>query len=329
MATGLGSSASGTWATTIPLGPRIGAFKRPSFSPRPMSPLPQTTGTTITSTLSSSKMALCGNSKVIAPTCCLPRPRRGSKAAARTSSEPFFAYLLLNAVHAPLFVPDKYREPYPSQRSHNVASFFGMIANIDENMEKLDKFLVAEGLRENTILIFMTDNGGTFGVPIFNAGMRGQKTELYDGGHRVPCFVRWPSGKLRPHGDVAELTECQDILPTLIDLCTLKPPQGVQFDGASLAGLLRGEPNRLADRILTVQYSRYRKAAPKEERRLRSCGNGGALCGARSFTTFAPIRGRSKTLPPRTPPSLPVCSRTTMSGGPQWRRKSTSSAASR
>jgi hypothetical protein len=110
----------------------------------------------------------------------------------------------------------------------------------------------------------MTDNGGTFGVPIFNAGMRGQKIDLYDGGHRVPCFVRWPSGKLRPPGDVGELTECQDVLPTLIELCGLKPPPGVHFDGTSLAGLLRGTQKRLPDRMLTVQFSRMRAPRPKK-----------------------------------------------------------------
>jgi len=116
--------------------------------------------------------------------------------------EPFFCYVPLNAAHSPLFVPDKYREPYRGQ-PRNVASFFGMIANIDENMGKLDVFLRECGLRENTILIFMTDNGGTVGVNVFNAGMRGRKIDLYDGGHRVPCFLRWPAGKLRPAGDVA------------------------------------------------------------------------------------------------------------------------------
>lgn len=174
---------------------------------------------------------------------------------------PFFCYIPLNAAHSPLFVPDKYRKPYRGQ-PRNVASFFGMIANIDENMGKLDEFLRDRGLRENTILIFMTDNGGTFGVRIFNAGMRGRKIDLYDGGHRVPCFLRWPAGNLRPAGDVAELTECQDILPTLVDLCGLKKPAGAKFDGISLASLLRGRTERLADRMLVVQFSRMNHPAP-------------------------------------------------------------------
>ena len=111
----------------------------------------------------------------------------------------------------------------------------------------------------------MTDNGGTAGVPVYNAGMRGGKTQLYEGGHRVPCFVRWPNGKLRPACDVATVTECQDVLPTLIDLCGLKKPEGATFDGASLADLLRGKPEgQLADRILVVQYSRIPTPRPQK-----------------------------------------------------------------
>jgi len=70
-------------------------------------------------------------------------------------------------------------------------------------------------------------------VKTFNAGMRDRKTSLYDGGHRVPCFIRWPAASLREPGDIDELTTCQDMLPTLIDLCGLKPPAGAEFDGAS------------------------------------------------------------------------------------------------
>src|SRR5262249_10623740 len=94
--------------------------------------------------------------------------------ARRQAKEPFFVYIPLTAAHGPHFVADKYKEPYKKQKP-NVAGFFGMIANIDENLGKLDAFLKAEGLRDDTVLIFMTDNGGTAGVPVFNAGMRGRK----------------------------------------------------------------------------------------------------------------------------------------------------------
>lgn len=177
--------------------------------------------------------------------------------------EPFFAYLATNAPHGPLWVPDRYREPYPD-RPRQVASFYGMIANVDENIGRLEAMLAETGLRENTILVFMTDNGGTAGVNLYNAGMRGRKTELWEGGHRVPCFVRWPAGRLRAPGDVAELTECQDLLPTLLDLTGVQRQSRIAFHGVSLAGLLRGTQERLPERTLVVQYSRMSGPAPQK-----------------------------------------------------------------
>jgi len=167
-------------------------------------------------------------------------------------NESFFCYLATNVPHGPHFVPKEYAEPY--KKPGLPAAFFGMIANLDENMGKLMSMLDEMGIAENTVLIFMTDNGGTAGVKVHNAGMRGSKTQLYDGGHRVPCFVRWPGGGLRKPVDIDELTTCQDLLPTLIELCGLKAPTNARFDGVSLAGLLRGSQKKLSDRMLVVQY---------------------------------------------------------------------------
>jgi len=169
----------------------------------------------------------------------------------RARREPFFLYLPTNAPHGPHWVPGKYKQLYPGI---GPAAFFGMIANLDENMGRLEAFLRETGLRDDTILVFMNDNGGTSGVKLFNAGMRGRKTEYYEGGHRAACFVRWPGGGLRPPGDIGELAQVQDLLPTLVDLCGLAPPPSAKFDGASLAGLLRGRAEALHDRMLVVQY---------------------------------------------------------------------------
>ncbi len=184
----------------------------------------------------------------------------GQQAAAK---QPFFCYLPTAAAHGPLNVPQKYSDLYKDQEP-DVAKFFGMIANIDENMGRLEMFLASNGLRDNTIVIFMTDNGGTLGVPVFNAGMRGHKIDLWEGGHRVPCFIRWPGGKFRTPGDVAELTEVQDILPTLAELCAL-PKLNARFDGMSLAPLLRGQSNVLPDRMLVVNYSRMKGPVPTKQ----------------------------------------------------------------
>jgi arylsulfatase A-like enzyme len=184
--------------------------------------------------------------------------------ASRDNNEPFFAYISTNAPHGPFWVPAEYRKPY-EHLDRDTAGFFGMIANIDENMARLDKMLAETGLRENTILLFITDNGGTGGIRVYNAGMRGAKASLYEGGHRVPCFLRFPGGGLRPPGDIATLTHCQDILPTLVDLCRLNRPQAARFDGTSLVKLLQGRRQpKLDDRMLVVQYGGLVKTDPQE-----------------------------------------------------------------
>jgi arylsulfatase A-like enzyme len=186
------------------------------------------------------------------------------------STEPFFVYLPLNAPHGPLFVPKKYRESVRKslqaaagnipklapERRASLVSFLAMIANIDDNVGKLLQSLDERELAENTIVIFLTDNGSTMGPAYFNAGMRGGKTTLWEGGHRVPCFIRWPKGGFGEPREIDELTEVQDLLPTLLDLCGITPPPAAKFDGTSLAGLLRGRDQQLPDRMLVINYSR-------------------------------------------------------------------------
>jgi arylsulfatase A-like enzyme len=167
--------------------------------------------------------------------------------------QPFFLYLPLNAPHGPYLVPDKYREPY-RHLEKLIATFYGMIATVDERIGRFVAMLEAEGLADNTLLIFLTDNGTAEGDALYNAGMRGKKTSLYEGGHRVPCWIRWPRGNLGAPRDIDALTQCQDLLPTLIELCGLQVPAGAAFDGTSLAPLLRGAAQpELEDRILVVQ----------------------------------------------------------------------------
>ena len=184
--------------------------------------------------------------------------------ARQQKGEPFFAYIATNAPHGPFWVPQKYRQPY-QHLDRDTSGFFGMIANLDENLARLDAMLKSSGLQENTILLFLTDNGGTGGIKVFNAGMRGAKASLYEGGHRVPLFVRWPGGGLRAPGDIDTLTHDTDILPTLIELCGLRKPDQVRFDGASLASLLRGQTSpQLAERTLVVQYGGLVHAQPPQ-----------------------------------------------------------------
>jgi hypothetical protein len=141
-----------------------------------------------------------------------------------------------------------------------------MITNIDENVGRLLAKLDDLGLTENTILIFMTDNGSAAGFNPktgdgFNADMRGTKGSAYDGGHRVPCFIRWPA-KLRGGRDVERLTAHIDLLPTLIELAGLKKPDQVKFDGTSLVPLFKADAANWPDRILFVQSHRIEHPQP-------------------------------------------------------------------
>ncbi len=172
---------------------------------------------------------------------------------------PFFVYLPTNAPHSPHWVAEKYSEPYADYPKEK--NFFGMISNIDENMGRLHKMLKETGLEDNTILIFMTDNGTKLGHKVFNAGMRGHKTELYDGGHRVPFFIRWPKGNLGTPRDIHELTQGQDIFPTLMELSNINPQKPIEMDGISLAGILNDKQTSLSERILVVQYD-YHVSGP-------------------------------------------------------------------
>jgi len=166
---------------------------------------------------------------------------------------PFFAYIPTNAPHGPYHVPEKYIDMYRGKPGVPNANFWGMITNIDENMGRLMEQLKRLGLEENTVLIFMTDNGTSGGS---SAGMRGKKGSQYDGGHRVPCFIRWPGAGISGGHDVPQLAAHLDLLPTLIELCGLEAPAGVKFDGTSLAPLLTGIVQGWPDRILVVESQR-------------------------------------------------------------------------
>jgi arylsulfatase A-like enzyme len=194
----------------------------------------------------------------------------------RNKDGPFCCYIPTNAPHAPYNVAEKYSKPYldkgvPFPR----AQFYGMITNVDENVGRLLARLKEMGLEENTIVIFMTDNGTALNYTeltraAYNAGMRGFKGSEYDGGHRVPFFIRWP-GKIPAGKDVNNLTAHIDILPTLIDLCGLKKPQSVAFDGASLVPLIAGKGD-WPQRTLVVHSQRiehpekWRKSAVMTDR---------------------------------------------------------------
>ena len=176
--------------------------------------------------------------------------REGIRFIEENKDKPFFLYLPLNAPHTPIIVGQEWSKPYKDKVDRDIlADYYGMIANIDHNFGFLRQRLEELDLADNTILIFMTDNGTYVGAkfkgndsePVsgFNAGMRGRKASIFDGGHRVPFFLRWPAGGLDKGRDIDTLAVHVDLLPTLAELCGISVPTDRVLDGKSLVPLLK------------------------------------------------------------------------------------------
>lgn len=191
----------------------------------------------------------------------------GIKFIKKNKDKPFFAYISTNAPHSPFRAPQAYVEPYLEEGlSQAGARYFGMIAYLDEQVGRLRAEIEKAGISDNTIFIFATDNGSTmsdtrlFGKEkmqayrqrvkddpnwqswVYNAGMRGYKTSMYEGGHRVPFFISYPNGNLGQPRDIDTLTTHYDLYPTLlefagIDVEAIKTQQQHELDGLSLKDL--------------------------------------------------------------------------------------------
>lgn len=190
--------------------------------------------------------------------------------------QPFLLYLPTNAPHSPYWLPKEdraamtrrlaeveatgtYQCGLPPEKRRDLIAFLAMIQNIDDNIGRLDAFLREAGLFDDTILVFLTDNGSTMGHLYFDAGMRGHKTQLWEGGHRVPCFIRHPKGRLGEPRDVPGLAQVQDLFATLPSLCGIA--EVPKNEGLDLTPVLRGESVIPDDRMLVINYSRMPFAA--------------------------------------------------------------------
>jgi len=175
---------------------------------------------------------------------------------------PFFVYLATYAPHSPCSLPDpQWAEAYRGRVPAGVTHFYASIARVDENLGRLRAFLRDRKLERDTVLVYLTDNGTAEGEKVFNAGMRGKKGSPYDGGHRVPCFLRWPGGGFDRPVTVDRLAAHIDLLPTLVELCALRLPAPVKFDGVSLRPLLADPRAAWPDRTLVLGTPQNQVAA--------------------------------------------------------------------
>ena len=180
----------------------------------------------------------------------------------KDADQPFFACVAPNAPHAPHVLPKEYYEHYIGKPNVNEkrAKFFGMIENIDTNFGKLLDRLDEWGIAENTMVIYLgTDNGGTAGRTLFNAGLRGGKTMPYQGGTRAPCFVRWPAGGVPAGVQCDALTSHVDLFPTFSKLvgATSSPAVQKQLEGHSMVPLLTNPNADWPARLLVHHAGRW------------------------------------------------------------------------
>tara|TARA_B110001450_G_scaffold171525_1_gene159993 strand:+ start:15709 stop:17613 length:1905 start_codon:yes stop_codon:yes gene_type:complete len=192
-------------------------------------------------------------------------------------AEPFFLFISTNAPHAPFRAPEQYSEPYRQLGvPEELALFYAMIANIDKNMGRLQGVMDKNGITDDTIFIFMTDNGSVMGtksaklvkgktkalieqklghkITTLNFDMRGAKNSAYEGGHRVPFYISWPNGGLIEPGAIDGLSAHFDVMPSLLDLIGVDIST-LDTDGISLKSALT-HGTELPDRTLTVTTQR-------------------------------------------------------------------------
>ncbi len=207
------------------------------------------------------------------------------------SKKPFFAYVAYNAPHAPYQVPEEFAAKYakldlsadafpktgqpwagPKLNTTEIANAYGMIENIDVNFGRLMKALEDRKLAENTIVIFLTDNGP--GGVRWNAGLRNRKATVYEGGIRVPCYVRWPA-QVKAGRVVGRPLAHIDLTPTLLAACGVAG--NATFDGDSfLAQLQRNAA--WGHRTLFFQW--HRGDVPEKYRAFAARGAGYKLVQA-------------------------------------------------
>ena len=196
------------------------------------------------------------------------------------AGKPFFTYISPNAPHGPMIAPEKYKKRFLDMGyDGNLAGRYGMIENIDDNMGLLMKKLDEWKAWDNTLVIFMTDNGQAGRsakkngerVPVFTAGFKTGKGSPYEGGTHVPAFWRW-KGPLGEGVDIPALTAHIDLYKTFCQLAGVQIPKGNQkIDGRSMLPLLEDPKAKWKDRHLFVHKGRWEKGEDPNLSKLKDC----------------------------------------------------------
>lgn len=156
-------------------------------------------------------------------------------------NRPFFLYLAHWGVHTPLQATKEDYEAVGDIEPHRLRVYAAMVRSVDRSIGRIMDKLQEEGLAENTIIIFSSDNGGAgyIGIPEVNQPYRGWKVTLFEGGIRVPLFIKWPAA-IEPGTVIDEPVAHIDVMPTLAAAAGAPLPEGVEIDGKSLLPLATG-----------------------------------------------------------------------------------------
>jgi arylsulfatase A-like enzyme len=200
----------------------------------------------------------------------------------RQKEKPLFLYVPFNAVHSPHQVPDEYTAPYSNLNGVR-RTYAGMLAAMDEAVGQISAALDAEGLRENTLVIFSSDNGGPApGTVTDNGPLRAGKGTIYEGGVRVCAFAAWP-GRITAGETIEEPMHAVDLYPTLLKLAGASLEQKLPLDGLDVWPVLtEGKPSP-HDAILLCWNNPNRAAVRMENWKLlvNAAGDGAAAPAAK------------------------------------------------
>lgn len=187
------------------------------------------------------------------------------------AKKPFFAYIATNAPHSPYHdVPEALYRKYKNtdlspvllgndKDADTVARVFAMVENIDDNVGRLLAHLDKRQAADNTLVIFMVDNGPN--TRRYIGPSRGKKNEVHDGGIRSPFYVRWPA-ELKAGHTSDRIAAHIDIMPTLLDAADARLPSSHPFDGRSILPLLKGEKVDWPNRSFALQIHRGNEPTP-------------------------------------------------------------------
>ncbi|MGJ8694517.1 MAG: sulfatase-like hydrolase/transferase [Thalassotalea sp.] len=176
--------------------------------------------------------------------------------AAQNKQQPFFLYLAYNAPHSPMQAKEADMAMFPNIKDKKRKIYAGMVYALDRGVKRVVETLKATGQYENTLIVFMSDNGGKPKMGASNAPLQGQKGDVFEGGSRSPMFMHWPS-KIPAGKTFKYPVSSLDLYPTFVSLAGAELPKGKLLDGKNIwSNMMTGKDSRQNEMLY---FMRHRK----------------------------------------------------------------------